>query len=428
MKEAEMQKLLEKIQDLQDRLDESEQLVEAIKMGEVDAFAIRGAHSSEIYTLQTGDYAYRVLIEKFGEGALNVSEDGLIVYTNVYFTELLKLPYDRIIGSIITDFIDAASLSTFARLFEEALTGKGMGKSRGEINLKFGKTILPVYISLTSLQPKLPTVGIIITDLTQKKKNEETILRYQADLERKNQALAKSNTELASFAYIASHDLQEPLRKIKAFSNRIAEREAQNLSENGKDYLARMQNAVIRMQTLIEDILSYSRTNTTEKNFEPTDLNGILNEVKEELREELQSKNAVIESEKLCTIPVIPFQFRQLLHNIISNALKFSHPDRKPLLQIKSRIGTGSSFGLDLLSDDVSYCHFSIQDNGIGFESQYNEKIFEIFQRLHGKSDFKGTGIGLAIVKRIVENHGGIISANGEPDKGARFDIFIPLQ
>jgi PAS domain S-box-containing protein len=424
MKEAEMQELLEKIRELEGRLEESEQLVDAIKTGEVDAFAIRGAHSSEIYTLQTGDYAYRVLIEKFGEGAVNVTEDGLIVYTNVYFSDLLQLPYEKVIGSFLPDFVHVDSRAAFKQLFTEALEGK----SKGEINLFVHDVVIPVYVSLTSLQPKLPTVGIVITDFTEKKKNEEIILKYQADLERKNLALVKSNTELASFAYIASHDLQEPLRKIKSFSNRIVEREGEKLSENGKDYLSRMQNAVIRMQTLIEDILAYSRTNTTEKSYETVDLNRILAEVKDEMKEELHLKQAVIESESLCEIDLIPFQFRQLLHNLISNALKFSHPDRLPHIIIKSRIGAGNSFGVNTLSKNTRYCHLSVEDNGIGFEQQYNEKIFEIFQRLHGKSDYKGTGIGLAIVKRIVENHNGFIKASGESGKGARFDIYIPVQ
>ena len=419
-----MQELLEKIRELEGRLEESEQLVDAIKTGEVDAFAIRGAHSSEIYTLQTGDYAYRVLIEKFGEGAVNVTEDGLIVYTNVYFSDLLQLPYEKVIGSFITDFVHVDSLAAFKQLFTEALEGK----SKGEINLFVHDVVIPVYVSLTSLQPKLPTVGIVITDFTEKKKNEEIILKYQADLERKNLALVKSNTELASFAYIASHDLQEPLRKIKSFSNRIVEREGEKLSENGKDYLSRMQNAVIRMQTLIEDILAYSRTNTTEKSYEMVDLNRILAEVQDEMKEELHLKQAVIESESLCEIDLIPFQFRQLLHNLISNALKFSHPDRSPHIIIKSRIGAGNSFGVNTLSKNALYCHLSVEDNGIGFEQQYSEKIFEIFQRLHGKSDYKGTGIGLAIVKRIVENHNGFITASGEAGKGARFDIYIPVQ
>src|SRR6187431_1724065 len=185
MVEESQHHLLLKIHELESRLGESEQLIEAIKAGEVDAFAIHTADQAEIYTLQTGDYAYRILIEEFGEGAVNVTEEGLIVYTNACFYDLLKLPYEKVIGSSIFSFVDKESLDDFNRIFGESLSGK----SKGEINLCVDNHIIPVYISLTSLQPKLPTVGMIITDLTQKKQHEKIILAYQKDLENKNQEL-----------------------------------------------------------------------------------------------------------------------------------------------------------------------------------------------------------------------------------------------
>ncbi|MEO5890137.1 MAG: ATP-binding protein [Ferruginibacter sp.] len=413
---------LMRIKELEDRLEESEQLIEAIKAGEVDAFAINKENRSEIYTLQSGDYAYRILIEEFGEGALNVTEEGLVVYTNPYFLNLLKLPYDKVIGATIFDFIDPLSANEFNRLFKDSLSGK----SKGEINLMVGDTIIPVYISLTSLQPKLATVGIIITDFTEKKKNEQTILAYQKDLENKNLELVQSNAELASFAYIASHDLQEPLRKIQTFATRIVEKEYKNLSENGKDHFNRMQVAARRMQTLIEDLLTYSRTNTVERKFEPTDLNKLVEEIKADLKEELQEKHASIDATEMCEANIIPFQIRQLLHNLISNALKFSNPGQSPHIKIKSVIANGIKLKNDKLSNKIKYCHISVSDNGIGFEQQYSEKIFELFQRLHGRTEYNGTGIGLAIVKKIVDNHNGIITAKAEIDKGATFDIYIP--
>lgn len=411
-----------RIRELESRLEESEQLIEAIKAGEVDAFAINRENQPEIYTLQSGDYAYRILIEEFGEGALNVTEEGLIVYTNASFFNLLKLPYEKVIGSSIFDFIESGSAKEFNDLFTASLAGK----SRGEINLMVNDTIIPVYISLTSLQPKLATVGIIITDLSEKKKNENTILAYQKDLEQKNQELVQSNAELASFAYIASHDLQEPLRKIQTFAARIIEKELKNLSANGKDYFNRMQVAAKRMQTLIEDLLAYSRTNTVERKFENTDLNTIIEEVKIDLREELQEKQAAIDATEMCEANIIPFQFRQLLYNLISNSLKFSNPAQPPRIQIKSEITDSKKFKTGRLSDHKKYCHISISDNGIGFEEQYNERIFELFQRLHGRTEYDGTGIGLAIVKKIVDNHHGVITAKSAINKGATFDIYIP--
>ena len=415
--------LQEKIRELESRLHEAEHLIEAIKAGEVDAFAIQNDdQESQIFTLESGDYAYRVLIEEFGEGAINVTEDGLIVYTNPYFCELLGKPYERTIGASIYDFIDPNCKYDFEDLFAKALSGK----SKGEICLRSSGKIIPVYVSLTSLQPKLATVGIIITDFTEKKKNQQTILEYQRTLELKNSELVKSNAELASFAYIASHDLQEPLRKIQIFSDRILEKELSSLSENGQDHFLRMKAAAKRMQTLIEDLLMYSRTNARQQKLEPTDLNKIVDEIKEDLQDELQLKDAVLKTDHMCEAKVIPFQFRQLLYNLISNSLKFSKPKSPPIIRIRSEIAKGEEFQVAKLTREQKYCHISVADNGIGFEPQYNEKIFELFQRLHDKTEYSGTGIGLAIVKKIVENHNGVITANSKLNQGTTFDIYIP--
>ncbi len=305
--------LLARIQELEIRLEESEQMIDAIKQGEVDAFAISNQQQSEIYTLQSGDYAYRVLIEQFGEGALNVSEEGLIVYTNPYFCTLLNLGYEKVIGTSLFDFIHPESLKNFKKLFIASTTGK----SRGEINLLANGLTIPVYISLTSLQPKLPTVGIIITDFTVKKKNESTILDYQKNLENKNKELIQSNSELASFAYIASHDLQEPLRKIQTFANHIIQKEAPNLSDVGRNHFGRIQMAAKRMQALIEDLLVYSRTNSVERRFVYTGFNTLVDEVLDDMKEELAQKGATVHVGELCHAWLIPFQFRQLIQNLL---------------------------------------------------------------------------------------------------------------
>lgn len=256
-------------------------------------------------------------------------------------------------------------------------------------------------------------------DITERKK-AEALLRSQ------NFQLEKMNKELQSFAYISSHDLQEPLRKIQTFASRIKEKEEYNLTDSGKDMFSRMQEAAKRMQTLIQDLLAYSRNNTTEQKTEIINLNEIITDVKEDLQQELLDKNATIEAEHLSDVSIIPFQFRQLMQNLISNSLKFSKPENPPHIIIRSEIGTGLEFNIDKLTPDKNYCHISVSDNGIGFEQHYSEKIFEVFQRLHSKNEYNGTGIGLSIVKKIVDNHNGIIIAKGEPNKGATFDIYIP--
>tara|TARA_R110002020_G_scaffold204645_1_gene408919 strand:+ start:5980 stop:8838 length:2859 start_codon:yes stop_codon:yes gene_type:complete len=264
-------------------------------------------------------------------------------------------------------------------------------------------------------------------DLTEKKKTEDKLRLNALELEQKNGELEKMNKELQSFAYISSHDLQEPLRKIQTFSNLIMERESTNLSEFGKDKFRRMCNAAHRMQILINDLLAFSRTNVQERNFEKIDVATIIAAVKQDLKEELEQKQASIEISNTCEVHIIPFQFRQLLHNLISNSLKFSKPNLAPCIRIDSEINTAASFDNSRLSSGTLYCHIRISDNGIGFEQEYNEKIFEVFQRLHGRSAYQGTGVGLAIVKKIVDNHNGIITAKGEPNYGATFDIYIPV-
>ncbi len=238
--------------------------------------------------------------------------------------------------------------------------------------------------------------------------------------------LEQMNSELKSFAYVSSHDLQEPLRKIQTFASRILERDIHNLSESGKNYFGRIQSAAKRMQALIEDLLAFTRVNSTERKFEYIHLGHIVNEVKAEFEETIQEKRAIVEFHEMCEANIIPFQFRQMMHNLIGNALKFTIPERLPHIIIKSEIAKGSRWPHEKLAPQKLYCHISISDNGIGFEPRFNKQIFEVFQRLHTKEQYEGTGIGLAIVKKIVENHSGAIRASGHLNKGARFDIYLP--
>ncbi|MEO5564973.1 MAG: chemotaxis protein CheB [Chitinophagaceae bacterium] len=263
---------------------------------------------------------------------------------------------------------------------------------------------------------------------------EEQLVVNNKILEEKNGELVRLNKELQSFTYISSHDLQEPLRKIQTFSNRLLGKEYAVLSDKGKEDFSRIQDAASRMQKLIEDLLAYSRTNVSELKFENTSLNDIIEETKKELAEIIQEKNAVIETGELVNVNIIPFQFRQVMNNLIANALKFSRSGVAPHIIIKSNTGEGIQFQNDnpeladgMLSPQKKYCHISVADNGIGFDPQYKDQIFEVFQRLHGKDEYPGTGIGLAIVKKIIDNHNGIIIAASEPDKGAVFNIYIPV-
>ncbi|TDB67464.1 CheR family methyltransferase [Arundinibacter roseus] len=250
----------------------------------------------------------------------------------------------------------------------------------------------------------------------------------------KNEELEKMNREVESFSYVASHDLQEPLRKIQAFAGRILKNEHEALSETGKDYFHRMQLAANRMQILIEDLLAYSHSSSKDHTFESTDLDQIVIEVIAELKESLQAKNAEIQFTALGFAWIKPFQFRQVITNLLGNSLKFSKADVPPEITIKSDKQTGLHFQrtnalLDhgALVPDKQYTHLSFCDNGIGFDPQYKDRIFVVFQRLNGKESYAGTGIGLAIVKKIIDSHHGTITAKGESGVGAQFDIYLPV-
>ena len=262
---------------------------------------------------------------------------------------------------------------------------------------------------------------------------EQKVQQRTAQLVEKNTELVNMNKELEAFTYVSSHDLQEPLRKIQVFIGRIIDNEGQNFTEKGIDYFHRIRASANRMQTLIKDLLSFSRLNTAERKFEITDLNIVIDEVKAELRDTIQEKHASIENTELGSCNIIAFQFRQLMYNLISNALKFSNPDIPSHIIIKSRVEKGNNLNNEKpalspgkLLPEKNYCHITVKDNGIGFEPHFSERIFEVFQKLHSKEVYAGTGIGLAIVKKIVENHNGIITATGELNKGATFDIYIP--
>jgi two-component system CheB/CheR fusion protein len=248
-----------------------------------------------------------------------------------------------------------------------------------------------------------------------------------AEKEKRAEELSTANKDLTAFTYISSHDLQEPLRKIQNFASCILNEEEKNLTETGKGYFKRMTNTAMRMQELIEDLLTYSRTKNSELIFEDTDLNTIVYELEKDLENVISEKKAVITVD-LDTVKVIPFQFRQLFHNLVGNSLKFAKKDVPPHITLKSEIAIGSKLNNKYLVADKKYCHIILKDNCIGFEPEYNEKIFEVFQRLHSKEAYHGTGIGLAICKRIVENHKGIIKANGELGVGARFDIYVSAE
>ncbi|KAF2518065.1 PAS domain-containing sensor histidine kinase [Flavobacterium foetidum] len=255
---------------------------------------------------------------------------------------------------------------------------------------------------------------------------EEQIMERTTQLELKNRDLVNMNIELQSFAYISSHDLQEPLRKIQTFASRLSDLDEGNISAIAKTYLARIEVSAKKMQNLIQDLLTYSRTNSAERVFTKVKLDEIAEEVISDFSDRIEEKGARIEFKNLGEATLIQFQFRQLFHNIIGNALKFTKKGVAPVIKIETEKIKGSKIGTIVDFPEKMYLHLKISDNGIGFDPVYKERIFEVFQRLNTESEYSGTGIGLAIVKKIVENHKGIIMVFSEKDQGSVFNFYFP--
>ena len=238
-----------------------------------------------------------------------------------------------------------------------------------------------------------------------------------SDLKKIQLRLEQSNRELESFASVASHDLQEPLRKIQTFSERLRTTYAEALGAEGRDYLERMNNAATRMRRLIDDLLSFSRVSSRAQPFARVDLAEIAREVLGDLEETIAQAGATVTLGELPRLEADPTQMRQLLQNLLSNALKFHRDDVAPSVNVRATV-----------DPETLRCELLVEDNGIGFDEKYHDRIFNVFQRLHGRGKYDGTGIGLAICRRIVERHGGSIRARSTPGQGATFIATLPLK
>lgn len=258
-----------------------------------------------------------------------------------------------------------------------------------------------------------------ITDIT------DEIERF-LEIEERNLELERNNKELSDFNYVASHDLQEPLRKIQTFISRLEGKEAANFSSSGSKYLESINVAAARMRMLIDDLLQFSRTNKPDEVFIETNLNELLENAKQVVAETILDKQATIKSATLPTVSVIPFQIQQLFLNLLSNSLKYSKNDIAPIITI-AYLKVNSEEEENLLKAvKGTYHKITFSDNGIGFDQQYANQIFELFNRLHNKQEYSGTGVGLSICKKITDNHHGFIFAQGKPNVGAIFTVYLP--
>jgi len=361
------------------------------------------ARTQELQILQR---RHEMILNSAGEGICGLDLEGKATFVNPTVAKLTGWAVNELIGKNESEI--------FLRNAQNS-TGGPITQSADELLVaRKDCTSFPVESVKTSINENGRVIGsvLVFKDITERKRVEETLARKAAEL-------ARSNAELEQFAFVASHDLQEPLRKIQAFGDRLKVKCDSSQSTEVRDYLDRMQNAAARMRTLINDLLAFSRVIRSSEPFVAVDLAVVTKEVLGDLEVRIEKSGARIEVQTLPPIEADPMQMRQLMLNLISNALKFQPAGGIPVVKISSRIITTVS--------GEKLCEISVEDNGIGFDEKYLDKIFAVFQRLHGRSEYEGTGVGLAVCRRIVDRHHGSIIARSQPGKGAIFIITLPV-
>ncbi|GAB3881118.1 sensor histidine kinase [Spirosoma agri] len=426
------EELLAENERLRWQLDEATETIQAIRTGQVDALVVEGSNGHELYTLKTSDYTYRIFIETMNEGAVTLNKDGLILYCNSTFASMVDLPLSKVIGLAFDQFVAPDCKREFDSLFSS-----GWGNNR-KIEFTLRSTAeKQVHCQLSATAIELDgglCLSMVLTDLTAQKEtqqllkvNNQQLAKANTALQISNQALNRSNDNLQQFAYIASHDLQEPLRKIQAFGDLLKTKHTAQLGE-GIDYIERMQSAASRMSILIKDLLTFSRISIQPETTLPVPLSQLIDPILTDLEMAIDESGAVIDLEPLPTVSGDPSQLRQLFQNLISNAIKFRRSDVSPHIRIGSKLLAASDLPSSVkpTHEAASYHRIDVQDNGIGFETKYLDRIFQVFQRLYGKNQYPGTGIGLAICEKVAANHGGAITAASQLGEGATFSVYLP--
>ena len=371
-----------------------------------------------IEALQISEQRFLATFEQAAVGIGHVGTNDEFIRVNQKFCDIVGYSHDELLGMTFPTITYPEDLNADLRLYKQLKAREIPNYTLEKRYIRKNGTLVWINLTVSIVWKETGTFDYaiaVVEDISAKKQAEEALQQSQERLKEYTLKLEQSNQDLEHFATITSHDLQAPLRKVIMFSEGLRTLEEGNLSAEGKDYIERMQRATRRMQELINDLLTLSRINRKGQPFQPTDLNQVIAEALEELEAMIQETNGKIKI--LNPLPVLEADTRQLQQvflNLISNALKFHKIDQEPLITISSEA-----------QEDV--CRIIIQDNGVGFKPEYAERIFDAFERVHSSEQYPGTGIGLAIVRKIVQRHHGQITAMGEPDQGATFILVLPL-
>ena len=332
---------------------------------------------------------------------------------------------DQIIGRPLLEVFPGNKENGFFDLYTQVATTGEAQQSTQYYQDKFG---LEGWFEVSAVKQAEDGVVVTYNNITDRKKAELSAERQAAELKAANAELKRSNESLQQFAHIASHDLQEPLRRIQAFSDLLKTQFADNISDGETDMIRRIQRSAHRMQMLIKDLLTYSKLSTQREPFTNVALTEIVEDVISDLEMSISEKKATVDVGKLPKVSGSSSRLRQLFQNLIANALKFIPPDTAPVIQIRSRIAQPNELPVSLQDQYAQpFWLITVTDNGIGFDERYKDRIFTPFQRLHDPTVYSGTGIGLAISQRVVESHDGAMDVSSKPGEGSTFKIFLPV-
>ena len=395
-------------QELRSRLEESEETLRAIHNGEVDALMVSTLEGERVFTLKGADQSYRTFVETMCEGGVVLTIDGTIIYSNQSFAEIIGTTIEKIIGTSIYDYVTAEERAQLEALIEAR--SRGGGKKELALQAMDG-TPVPSFISLRPIldENETDTLCLVATNLSEQKSAQERT----AQVEELLRQLKAANKELETFSYSISHDLREPLRAIEGYSRMLLKDLQDKLDEDSLRKFEVIRDKTRKMDQLIQDVLTFSRLSAQTMAVTLIDWGKIATEAWEEIRINHEGRDIKLTLSPLANCLADKNMIRQVFANLFSNALKFTQSRDQALVEVGSE-------------EKPNECIYFVKDNGVGFDMNFADKLFQLFQRLHSADEFTGNGVGLSFVKRIINRHGGQIWAEGKVNEGATFYFSLP--